>query len=93
MTVPPEAFRPPPKVDSAVVQLTPRPQPLVTDTEGFLTFAGACFAQKRKILRNNLVGEYGREGIDAQPEAGLRAEQLSVEQLVDLYRRLAVDRQ
>lgn len=89
MTVPPEAFRPPPKVDSAVVQLKPRPEPLVSDTEGFLTFAAACFAQKRKTLRNNLASLYGRERIDTQPEAASRAEQLSVEQLADLYRRLA----
>ena len=88
MTVAPEAFRPPPKVDSAVVQLKPRREPLVVDMERFLSFAAACFAQKRKTLRNNLAAEYGRERIDAQPEAGLRAEQLSVEQLADLYRRV-----
>lgn len=88
MTVPPEAFRPPPKVDSAVVQLTPRPEPLVTDVEAFLAFAAACFAQKRKTLRNNLAGVYGKERVEAQPEAGSRAEQLSVAQMADLYRRL-----
>jgi 16S rRNA (adenine1518-N6/adenine1519-N6)-dimethyltransferase len=88
MTVPPEAFRPPPKVDSAVVQLTPRSQPLVANPEEFLAFAAACFAQKRKTLRNNLAAMYGREKIDAQPEAGLRAEQLGVTQLAELYARL-----
>ena len=87
-TVPPEAFRPPPKVDSAVVQLIPRKQPLVADTSGFLRFASACFAQKRKTLRNNLAGFYGKERVDAEREAGLRAEQLSVEQLASLYARL-----
>jgi 16S rRNA (adenine1518-N6/adenine1519-N6)-dimethyltransferase len=89
MTVPPEAFRPPPKVDSAVVQLTPRPEPLVEDMDGFLSFAAACFTQKRKTLRNNLSSRYGKEHIDAQPEAGMRAEQLSIERLADLYRRLS----
>lgn len=89
VTVPPEAFRPPPKVDSAVVQLIPRKEPLVPDTEGFLRFASACFAQKRKTLRNNLAGLYGKERVDAEPEAGLRAEQLSVEQLASLYERLS----
>ena len=88
MTVPPEAFRPPPKVDSAVVQLIPRPEPLVHDLPAFLEFASACFTQKRKMLRNNLAGLYGKERIDSQPEAGLRAEQLSVEQLADLHARL-----
>jgi 16S rRNA (adenine1518-N6/adenine1519-N6)-dimethyltransferase len=88
MTVPPEAFRPPPKVDSAVVQLKPRPEPLVADVDGFLSFAAACFAQKRKTLRNNLAAEYDLERIESQPEARLRAEQLSVEQLADLHQRM-----
>jgi 16S rRNA (adenine1518-N6/adenine1519-N6)-dimethyltransferase len=87
-TVPQGAFRPPPKVDSAVVRLAPREEPVVQDVDAFLQFASICFQQKRKTLRNNLAGTYSRELIDAQPEARLRAEQLSVEQLADLYRRL-----
>jgi 16S rRNA (adenine1518-N6/adenine1519-N6)-dimethyltransferase len=88
LTVPPNAFRPPPKVDSAVVQLIPLPAPLVEGREAFLEFAAACFGQKRKMLRNNLSGLYGRERIEAEPEAKLRAEQLSVGQLVSLHERL-----
>ena len=84
-TVPPEAFRPPPKVHSAVVQLVPTGQP---PDPAFREFAGRCFAQKRKTLRNNLSPYYGRERIDSQPEAGKRAEQLSVEELRSLYNRL-----
>ena len=85
--VPRVAFRPPPKVDSAVVLLTPRASP-VPDTGAFLRFASACFRMKRKTLRNNLAPAYGRERVDTLEEAGLRAEQLSVEQLVALYRKL-----
>lgn len=85
--VKPAAFHPPPKVDSAVVLLERR-QPLVPDPDAFLRFAGACFRQKRKTLRNNLAGHYGKEAVDALPEAGLRAEQLSIEQLARLYERL-----
>jgi 16S rRNA (adenine1518-N6/adenine1519-N6)-dimethyltransferase len=88
-TVPPAAFRPPPKVDSAVVLLEPYAEPLIGDTDAFLAFASACFTQKRKTLRNNLADRYGREKVEAQPEAKMRAEQLSVEQLADLYARLA----
>ena len=90
-TVPPAAFQPPPKVDSTVVRLTPhdRTGELGLDSaERFLAFAGLCFKQKRKTLRNNLAGEYGREALDALPEADLRAEQLSVERLAALYRVL-----
>ena len=55
-TVAPGAFRPPPKVDSAVIRLTPRPAPAVDDQAGFLGFVSICFRQKRKTLRNNLAG-------------------------------------
>ncbi|MCC7155192.1 MAG: ribosomal RNA small subunit methyltransferase A [Bryobacterales bacterium] len=86
--VKPGAFRPPPKVDSTVVRLTPRSEPARAGTERFLRFASQCFRQKRKTLRNNLAGVYGRAAVEAQPEAGLRAEQVAIEQLVDLYLRL-----
>ena len=87
-TVPPGAFRPLPKVDSAVVTLEPHKRAVelgIDDTEGFLHFVSACFRQKRKMLRNNLRAEFS---IDGQPEAQLRAEQLSLEQLADLWRRV-----
>jgi 16S rRNA (adenine1518-N6/adenine1519-N6)-dimethyltransferase len=83
--VPPGAFSPPPKVDSAAVLLTPRPAP-VEDVPGFLEFAGRCFRHKRKTLRNNLLPFYGRK-VEAWPEAGLRAEQAPLEKLIELYSR------
>jgi 16S rRNA (adenine1518-N6/adenine1519-N6)-dimethyltransferase len=86
--VKPGAFHPPPKVDSAVVLLGPRKEELaVGDRESFLRFAGHCFRHKRKTIRNNLSEFYGKE-VDAWPEAGLRAEQISLEGLADMYRRL-----
>ncbi|MDX2182050.1 MAG: 16S rRNA (adenine(1518)-N(6)/adenine(1519)-N(6))-dimethyltransferase RsmA [Bryobacteraceae bacterium] len=80
--VPASAFSPPPKVESAVVRLTPFAK---RDPE-FLRFASSAFRQKRKTLRNNLLAAY--PAIGAMPEAGLRAEQLGVPQLKDLYARL-----
>lgn len=74
MTVRAGAFRPPPKVDSAVVRLTPLAAPRVADYPRFLNFAELCFRHKRKTLRNNL----GRGDI---PFASRRAEQLTVEEL------------
>jgi 16S rRNA (adenine1518-N6/adenine1519-N6)-dimethyltransferase len=88
-TVKPAAFHPPPKVDSAVVLLEPRPQPPdVGDVDAFLKFVAQCFRHKRKTLRNNLAEVYGKELVDAWPEAALRAEQLSIDELAGLYRRL-----
>lgn len=79
-SVPPGAFQPPPKVDSAVIRLTPRTEIAVADPEAFLKFVSDCFRQKRKMLRNNVPGvpeEYGAR----------RAEQLSLEEFVDLFSR------
>jgi 16S rRNA (adenine1518-N6/adenine1519-N6)-dimethyltransferase len=85
--VKPGAFHPPPKVDSAAVLLTPRNPPL-GDAADFLAFVGRCFQYKRKTIRNNLAGIYGRERIEAWPEAGLRAEQIPLEGFLEMYRRL-----
>jgi len=92
--VKPGAFHPPPKVDSAVVLLTPRADPWDTgggDAENvaaFLRFLGHCFQHKRKTLRNNLAETYGKETVDAWPEAGLRAEQITMAGFAEIYRRL-----
>lgn len=83
--VSPGAFSPPPKVDSAAVRLTPR-SPLLAEPARFLEFVSRAFRHKRKTLRNNLAPFCGGE-VAAWPEASLRAEQLSLEQFVDLYRR------
>jgi 16S rRNA (adenine1518-N6/adenine1519-N6)-dimethyltransferase len=86
--VKPNAFRPPPKVDSAVVRLTPLAEPLAPDPDAFRRFVSACFRQKRKTLRNNLAHAVPKNALDALPEAGLRAEQLGVAQLAALLERL-----
>ncbi len=85
--VPPAAFYPPPKVDSAVVLLEPR-TPLVADPDAFLAFVAQCFRHKRKTVRNNLAPIYGKELIGGWSEAGLRAEQLSLSQFLEMYGRL-----
>jgi 16S rRNA (adenine1518-N6/adenine1519-N6)-dimethyltransferase len=82
-------------VDSAVLRLTPRPQPLVRpeETAAFRRFVTACFSQRRKQLRNAVaaaaewtpaqaVGALESLGID--PTA--RPETLSAEAFVRLLR-------
>jgi 16S rRNA (adenine1518-N6/adenine1519-N6)-dimethyltransferase len=56
-TVRAAAFAPPPKVDSALLQLTPLAQPLVAPEEiaAFRAFVTACFTRRRKQLRNVLM--------------------------------------
>ncbi|MFT3761850.1 MAG: 16S rRNA (adenine(1518)-N(6)/adenine(1519)-N(6))-dimethyltransferase RsmA [Pseudoxanthomonas sp.] len=86
-TVPPGAFRPPPKVDSAVVRLVPKPAEEigVKDPARFAEIVRAAFGQRRKTLRNALSGVCAAEQIEAaglRPDA--RAEQIEVAGFVAL---------
>jgi 16S rRNA (adenine1518-N6/adenine1519-N6)-dimethyltransferase len=83
--VPRDAFRPPPKVDSAVVRLERRSLPEVDDPASFLKFASMCFRHKRKTLRNNLAPLYD---LAREDEGRLRAEQLSIPQLAALFAKI-----
>jgi 16S rRNA (adenine1518-N6/adenine1519-N6)-dimethyltransferase len=79
--VPPGAFRPPPKVDSAVVRLVPRdPDSIgVQAPQRFTEVVRAAFGQRRKTLRNALSSVCDVEQIEAaglRPDA--RAEQVEV---------------
>jgi 16S rRNA (adenine1518-N6/adenine1519-N6)-dimethyltransferase len=86
--VKPGAFHPPPKVDSAVVLVEPHNRDWGVDPAGLLRFVGRAFAHKRKTLRNNLAEFYGKDVVDAWPEAGLRAEQLSIEEFARMFARV-----
>ena len=52
--VPPSAFRPSPKVNSAVVRLTPKAESGIKDEKTFREIVSAAFVQKRKTIFNNL---------------------------------------
>jgi 16S rRNA (adenine1518-N6/adenine1519-N6)-dimethyltransferase len=87
--VPRGSFRPPPKVDSAVVRLEPRDPAAdfeINDLTYFLKFTGNCFRYKRKTLRNNLAGLFDRATIESAVGPKDRAEQLSVAELAKLSR-------
>ncbi len=95
LRIPPGAFRPRPKVASALVSLRlpgARASVHVADEREFLHFIKECFAQKRKMLRNNLRARLGarteqiiRE-TELKPE--VRAEQLSISQFAEVFRLL-----
>ncbi|PAX51105.1 16S rRNA (adenine(1518)-N(6)/adenine(1519)-N(6))-dimethyltransferase RsmA [Brunnivagina elsteri] len=93
-TVAAKAFHPVPKVDSAVVKLTPRQLEVTADDPKYLeTLVKLGFSAKRKMLRNNLqtVIERDRmtqilEQLDINPQS--RGEDLSVEQWVELSNQL-----
>jgi 16S rRNA (adenine1518-N6/adenine1519-N6)-dimethyltransferase len=92
--VPPRAFRPPPKVRSAVVRLDVRSQPAVAidDREAFFRLVRAGFAAPRKQLRNVLALGLGLEPAAAEVllaaaaiDAQRRAQTLSMEEWARLY--------
>jgi 16S rRNA A1518/A1519 N6-dimethyltransferase RsmA/KsgA/DIM1 with predicted DNA glycosylase/AP lyase activity len=71
------------------VLLEPHHRDWGVDSGRLLRFAGRCFQHKRKTIRNNLAEFYGKELVDAWPEAGLRAEQLAIEDFARMYARIA----
>ena len=92
LTIPPEAFRPRPKVASALVSLPlpgARASVHVAQENKFLRFVQECFAHKRKTLRNNLRARLGPRTAEILQQAGLqievRAERLSIPQLAKLF--------
>jgi len=97
LRIPPGAFRPPPKVASALLRMKlpgARAALDIADEQGFLRLVQACFAQKRKTLRNNLRALFDAAQVEALlAECGLaariRAEELSVEHFAAVYQILA----
>ena len=96
----PGSFNPAPKVDSAVVRITPLEDPLVADAEvaGFRQFTTALFSQRRKQLKRVLrsVAKVGAREVEAKlAELDLdpmaRPENLEPEDIVRLYRSLLKD--
>lgn len=89
--VPPSAFHPQPKVDSAVVRLTPHKAPLFGEVsrESLEKLVAQAFATRRKTLANNLKPIMKKEDIEALDiDPTLRPEQLEICQFVKLTKSL-----
>jgi len=94
--VPPRAFRPWPKVDSAVLRLTPWPSPpvMVAEEDGFFRLVQAAFAHRRKTIKNNLAVLWpDQESFLSSLEAAsvtpsMRAEEITMGQFASLYEGL-----
>lgn len=95
MTVPKTVFMPQPNVDSAILRLVKREEPLVhvEDENYFFALVRACFAQRRKTIKNNLAnhfkGKYDKTFIanvleKAEIDEKRRGESLSIEEFAQL---------
>lgn len=85
--VPPTAFQPAPKVESAIVRMIPRTQPslVAINKETFANVVASAFSQRRKTLRNSLKGYLKPiDFTEITIDPGLRAENLSVKQFVTI---------
>ena len=83
--VPPSAFDPPPKVDSAIVRMRPIATPLACEQTRLEQVVTQAFSQRRKVIRNSLSSLFAEEqliaaGIDPQA----RPETIPLEQYVAL---------
>lgn len=100
-TMPPDVFWPRPKVDSAILSITPKAElrARIADLEYFHQTVRALFFHRRKFLRGVVVSamkdKLSKEIVDSVlAEAGLdvssRAEELPIEQIIDLVERLRI---
>ena len=89
--VPPYAFEPAPKVNSAILRLLPRPQfdEQINDFSLYEKLIRQAFSQRRKTLKNTLKDTCSAEQIE---QAGLsatqRAEELTISDFVKLYKTI-----
>ena len=92
--VPRGAFRPPPKVDGALVGLRPRWLVPRAEWPVFRACVLQAFAERRKTVRNSLASGWGRGAAEAAlaeagTDPGVRAERLGVSQLAAIARAAA----
>ncbi|WP_244815249.1 16S rRNA (adenine(1518)-N(6)/adenine(1519)-N(6))-dimethyltransferase RsmA [Caballeronia sp. Lep1P3] len=90
--VPPDSFNPPPKVNSAIVRMIPfAPHELPDVSETVLSdVVKAAFAQRRKVLRNNLAAYRDKIDFDALGfDLSRRAEEVPVAEFVGLAQAVA----
>lgn len=98
--VPPSAFRPAPKIQSAVVRLTPKQTIGIENEKLFRELAGAGFAQRRKTILNNLknapaslkekIGDAEKLLDESRIDAQRRAETLTPEEWLRLSKNLEI---
>lgn len=87
--VPPTAFDPPPKVDSAIVRMIPKANPLPCNQQALEKVVTKAFTQRRKVVRNCLADLFNEEQLIAagvNPQA--RPETIPLEQYVALAQLL-----
>ncbi len=83
--VPPTAFDPPPRVESAIVRMIPKAERLPCNLKCLEQVVTKAFSQRRKVIRNCVAGMFTEQQlIDVGIDPQLRAETIPLEQYVAL---------
>jgi 16S rRNA (adenine1518-N6/adenine1519-N6)-dimethyltransferase len=78
LDVPPSAFEPPPRVDSAIVRMQPLALDTTVDAQRLSALVAVAFSQRRKILRHTLGRWIEEQGITTAFDLQRRAEEVPV---------------
>ena len=84
LSVPPRAFEPPPRVDSAVVRMLPLSRPAAVDPALLSEIVQVAFSQRRKLLRHTLGKWLEQRNFSGEFDVRRRAEEVAVEEYVQL---------
>lgn len=84
LDVPPQAFDPPPAVQSAVIRMVPKANPPAVDTQRLSALVTVAFSQRRKLLRHTLGRWLDEHRYAGEFDLQRRAEEVPVEQYVEL---------
>jgi 16S rRNA (adenine1518-N6/adenine1519-N6)-dimethyltransferase len=87
LDVPPSAFDPPPRVDSAVVSMRPLPPDPEVDANRLAALVTSAFSQRRKLLRHTLGRWLEEHGVSTPFDLQRRAEEVPVSEYLALARR------
>jgi 16S rRNA (adenine1518-N6/adenine1519-N6)-dimethyltransferase len=90
LLVPPDAFDPPPRVDSAIVRMLPLAEPPQLNVKTLETLVQTAFSQRRKLLRHTLGKWLEEKKFGGDFDVHRRAEEVPVAEYVALVQALSV---
>ena len=90
LLVPPDAFDPPPRVDSAIIQMLPLAEPPQLNVKTLETLVQIAFSQRRKLLRHTLGKWLEEKKFGGDFDVHRRAEEVPVAEYVALVQALSV---
>jgi len=92
LLVGPQAFDPPPRVDSAVVRMLPHAVPALVDEALLSELVQVAFSQRRKLIRHTLGRWLTKRGFSGEFDVQRRAEEVPVQQYLALAQTLSKER-